>query len=295
MTHKRIFIISSIIIFLLTSIIHAVPGEKNFFWKVEGKGGDSYLLGSIHALKKDMYPLPPVIEDAFAQCDGICVEADISGQNLAKQGMAMLQKAMYTGEETLQQNVSPKTFGLAAKKFKALGMDISGFNKFKPWMAAMTITALEMSRLGFDMNIGIDKHFLDKAVGKKEIVSLEGIDFQINLLESFSKEEQESFLLASVLEEDKALEEVNAMVEAWVNGDAEQMNIIVNKTVDNTPGYELVNKKMLDDRNVGMVKGIIPCLESGKRYFVVVGAAHMVGKIGIVQLLKDKGYKVTQL
>lgn len=295
MTHKRIIIISAVLLLLLSSFNYAAPGEKNFFWKVEGKGGNSYLLGSIHALKKEMYPLPPVIEDAFKQCDVICVEADISGENLAKQGFMMMQKAMYTGEDTLRKNVSAKTYDMVAKKLKELGMDISGFDKFKPWMVAMTITALEMTQLGFDMNIGIDKHFLEKSVGKKEIISLEGIDFQINLLESFSKEEQENFLAASVMEKDKTMEQVDAMVKAWVNGDVAAMNAIINKTVDETPGYEAVNKKMLDDRNVGMVKKIVPCLESNKRYFIVVGAAHMVGKMGLVRLLKEKGYKITQL
>ena len=51
--------------------------------------------------------------------------------------------------------------------------DKESFNKFKPWFLAMTIISLEFVKLGYDPNFGVDKYFMDKAAGKKEILELE--------------------------------------------------------------------------------------------------------------------------
>jgi uncharacterized protein YbaP (TraB family) len=268
---------------------------KSFFWEVETTTGKSYLLGSIHLLKKEHYPLKDVIEQAFESIDVLAVEADISGDKMVREGMNMLQKGMYTGEETLQKNISPKTFKLARDKLKELGMDIDAFKTFKPWMLALTIEGMELMKLGFDPNFGIDKYFLDKAAGKKEIVELEGIGFQMELFESFSKEESEKFLLSGITEATQMGKEVNVMVDAWANGDTRKMAQFLTENIEKYPELNGMYKKILDDRNEKMVEKILAYLQTGKRYFIVAGAAHMVGEKGIVRLLKEKGINVKQL
>lgn len=298
MTLKKLFII----LFLISLTVMAQQaGEqagtegKSFLWEINTPAGKSYLLGSIHLMKKEHYPLNDSIEQAFQQSQILAVEADLSGDKMFQEGMKMLQKGMYTGEETLQKNVSAKTFQLAKDKMKELGMDIEAFKTFKPWMLAMTIESMEVMKLGFDPNFGIDKYFLDKAVGKKEIVELEGIDFQLQLFEGFSKEENENFLVSSIMEADRTGKEVIRMVEAWSKGDTQGMAELMNGNVDKYPELKGVYKKILGNRNEKMVEKISQYLETGKCYFIVAGAAHMVGEKGIVRLLQNKGIQVTQL
>jgi len=202
---------------------------------------------------------------------------------------------MYQGEETLKDNISEKTYQLAEKKLKELGMSIEGFQKFKPWMVAMTITSMELLKLGFNPDYGIDKYFLDKALGKKEIAELEGLEYQMNLFEGLSKEENDKFLLSSILEADQMEKDIDAMVNAWVFGDTEKMERLLTQNIQKFPELRGLYKKILDDRNEKMVEKIISYLKTGKKYYIVVGAAHMVGKKGIIQLLKEKGFKVDQL
>jgi len=200
MIFKKIFITLIIAWFtvgMLCSREKTGSTTPSFLWQVESTAiktattPKSYLLGSIHFLKKEHYPLKKVIEEAFDQADVLAVEVDISSDKIAKAGMMLLQKGMYTGEETLKANISEKTFQLARDKLKELGMDISGFQTFKPWMVAMSIINMELMKLGFNPNYGIDKYFLDKvsestsAPGKKEIVELEGVEYQVKLFESF--------------------------------------------------------------------------------------------------------------
>lgn len=302
MTRKKLFIILIVTWF---SLVTVCSGEKtgstgkSCLWQVESTGtaGKSYLLGSVHLLKKEHYPLKKVIENAYEQSDVLAVEADISGDKLAKAGPMLMQKGMYTGEETLKANISEKTFQLVRDKLKELGMDIQGFQKFKPWMVAMTIEGMVLMKLGFNPNYGIDKYFLDKAAasGNKEIVELEGLGYQVKLFESFSKEENEKFLLAAVMEADQLEKEIDVMVNAWAFGDTEKMERFFVRDIQKYPGLKSVYKKILDDRNEKMVEKIISYFKTGKKYFIVVGAAHMVGKNGLVMLLKEKGFKVEQL
>jgi uncharacterized protein YbaP (TraB family) len=293
---RKIFISILVLIALVTlDSFGQLYAEKSFLWKVESDKGTSYLLGSIHLLKKEHYPLKQIIEDAFADSDTILVEANLSDPEAMKMAMQILKKGMYQGEETLKDNISEKTYQLAQEKLKEMGLDIKHYIKFKPWMAAMTILNFQLVKLGFDPNYGIDMYFLKKAAGKVEIQELEGIEFQLKLFENFSKEESEKFFLSSVLEADQLGKELDKMVNAWIKGEVETLERLMTENIDKYPELKDFYKKIADDRNVGMADKIINYLRQGRRCFVVVGALHMVGKKGIVQLLKDKGYTVTQL
>jgi len=273
-----------------------ISQQKSFLWEVKTDSGSSYLLGSIHLLKKEVYPLNPVIENSFDKCGALVLEANLSGDNLAKASFAALQKGMYQGEDTLEKNVSAKTYRLAAEKLKAIGLTIDTFKKFKPWMLAMTVQSFQLIKMGFQAEYGIDFYFSKKAEEvKKEILELEGFEFQVNLLNSFSVKEQEDFLFSSLVESDKLEKEIDKIVNAWLFGNAKQLEEVFLDSVKKYPELEGVNKRFLDDRNVKMVEKIVQFIKEGKKCFVIVGAAHMVGKKGVVQLLKDMGYNVEQL
>jgi len=180
-------IIGSFCLLVLLSLIiyqaESAEQGKSFLWKIELDSNICYLFGSIHALKKSMYPLKKEIEVAFEGSEILAVEADLSSPKLGEALSLTMQRGQYTGEDSLQKNLTPKTFKLAEAKLKELGMDIKGFNKFKPWFLAMTISSMELLKLGFNPNYGIDKYFMDKALGKKDIVELEGVEFQLNIFE----------------------------------------------------------------------------------------------------------------
>jgi uncharacterized protein YbaP (TraB family) len=246
-------------------------------------------------MKKEHYPLNESIEKAFAESDALVVEADLSGPKMLESGMALLKKGMYEGEETLKNNISEKTYRLVAEKLKEMGMDIESYNKFKPWMLAMTIPGQQLLKMGFEPQYGIDMYFLNKAAGDKDILELEGVEFQVKLFESFSREDNENFLLSNILEADNIGKEVGKMIKAWRAGDVAGLERLMTEGIDKYPDLKNFYKKLADDRNEGMVKKIINYMNEGKKCFVVVGAAHMIGKMGIVQQLKDRGYTVTQL
>ncbi|MCI0470534.1 MAG: TraB/GumN family protein [Candidatus Aminicenantes bacterium] len=268
---------------------------KSFTWEIETVGGKSYILGSVHALKKEHYPLKQAIERAFTNSTVLVVEANISEGKIMEAAELAMKKGSYGENETLKDNLSEKTYNLAKQRLLEKGLDIDNFSKIKPWMLALTITSMEIMQLGFDPNYGIDKYFMDRAAGKKEILELEGAAFQVNLLDGLSPDESDKFLFITLQETEDYQAELDKMVAAWKNGDAEMMERLVNKSMQDLPGMEGLFKKMNDDRNVQMLDKILTFFKEKKSCLIVVGAAHLVGEKGLLQMLKNKGFILKQL
>jgi uncharacterized protein YbaP (TraB family) len=204
-----------------------------------------------------------------------------------------MKKGMYQGEETLEENLSKETYRLAGSVLKKHGMDISFYQKFRPWFLALTLSGIELMKMGYDPNFGVDKYFIDRAASRK-ILELEGIAYQINLFDGFSKEENDRFLFYSLQELFRYQKELDQMVHAWQCGDAEKMDRLLKVDLDQNKDLNDIQKIFIDDRNAAMAEKIFNYLESGKKYFVVVGAAHLIGTQGIVKLLEQKGVRVQQ-
>jgi len=295
MMRKKFFTLMLIGLFPLLMLYSQKSTGKSFLWEIQSEKGNSYLLGSVHLLKKEHYPLKKVIEDSFAQSDVLVLEIDLSGGNLIKAGLYMLEKGKYPEGETLKDNIPEKTYQLLKDKAETMEMNLEWLNKWKPWMTAFHILERKLMNMGYSPMDGIDMYFLNKSQGKKEIQGLETVEFQVGLFENFSKEESEKFLLSTIMEADQLEKEMDKMITAWSTGDVEIMEKATTETIQEYPELEAFYKKLNDDRNVRMVEKIISMLKTDKKYFIVVGAIHMVGKNGIVQLLKNKGYNVNQL
>lgn len=303
---KSVLILTCIVLSMASL---SIAGKENnqkdgkfFLWKISHHSNHGYILGSIHFLKKDMYPLPRQVEKAFEESEILAVEADISDAKMAQHFKLTMEKGMYSGDDTLKANISKKTFLLAEKILKEKGVDIILYQKFKPWFLALTISGMELMKMGFNPSYGVDKYFIDKAskggfirASKKEIVELEGIEFQINLFDSLTKAEMDSFLFYTLLEISSYSTDLNPMVSAWAKGNVSKMEELVTKSIYKYKKLSHIYKKLVDERNFQMVDKIVLYLNSNKIYFVVVGAAHLVGKNGIVQLLINKGFQLKQM
>jgi uncharacterized protein YbaP (TraB family) len=288
----------AVMLLLLASWSHAAKNAgngKSFLWKVDGKGAAVYLFGSVHLAKADSYPLPRRIEESFDKATTLALEAD-PGTAIGEEAQRrMVLSALYPGNDTLRQHLSKETYGLAARELERLGLSIEQFAKSKPWFLAMTIDVLELQQQGYSPEYGVDLYFADKARGKKKIVELESFDSQINLLNGFSDREQELFLLYTIKNLAAIRDEMDNLMRAWRTGDTKSMEQIVTKPLTDYPETGPIYEKLYYQRNREISGRIEQFLKTGESCFVVVGAAHLVGKGGIIELLKRKGYRVEQL
>jgi hypothetical protein len=285
------------ILFFLNSFVYAEDAvfrkQKNFLWKVQSKAGTAYVLGSIHLLKKDIYPLNKKIEDAFDKSNVLVVEANIN--NIGQIDVQkLIESAFYPENESLEKHVSRETYEIIKKEFGGFGLPLEFINKQKPWFLALTLTSMELVRLGLDPTHGIDVYFLSKA-SKKKILELESLDYQINLFLRFSDEDQELFLLYTLKDLKMLEQEVDKLMHAWTSGDVKGIESIISKSITEDRRMSSIYKKLIYTRNKDMASRIEEFLKTKDTYFVIVGAGHLVGNKGIIEILKRRGYLIKQL
>jgi uncharacterized protein YbaP (TraB family) len=270
----------------------ARPEKRNFLWKVRSGSAVVHLLGSIHLLKREMYPLDERIEEAFARSDVLVVETNVRDAAGGERRRQMLAGAMYPENDTIENHISKETYDLLKRRFPELSLDRIG--RFKPWALAMTIAVLEYQKMGLDYNSGIDVYFLDKAANGKPIREIERPDAVIGMLNGFSDEYQDLFLQYTLLDLDEVGEKTERIIRAWYGGDEETMEEILSESVRERPRLMPVFDAFFYQRNAAMAAKIEEYLKEEGTFFVVVGAGHLVGKKGIVELLKRKGFPVEQ-
>ena len=268
--------------------------QKSFLWKVQSKTSTVYLLGSIHLFRKENYPLNPKIENAFEQSDLLAVEANITDVGRVDVGRLM-EIAFYPEDETLEKHVSKETYEFVKKKLGGLGIPPELINKQKPWFLAATLESLELLKLGYTPDSGIDMYFLSKAKGKKRIVELESLDDQLNLLSRLSDQDQELFLLSTVKDLDVLSKDMDQLINAWTSGETRSVESILTKSLAEDRRLTSIYEKLVYERNGNMTLKIEDLLRTKGTCFVIVGAGHLVGDRGIVEILKRKGYLVEQL
>lgn len=297
--HKKKFnLLTAILIALFFTLLFVntpfaeTKTGKSFIWSFESGNNTIYLLGSIHVLNKASYPLPEEVEDIYNCCRRIVFETDLDSMNDSSLQGKMLRRGMYPKGQTLSGNISAETYEMLRKKLEASGLSILQFERFRPWMVALTLTGSEMIRLGFDPQLGVDRRFFSKAKQEgKELIFLESNEFQINLFAGLSRTRQEA-LLRQILIEIKIIESMFAdMVSAWKDGNAEKLDSIMKESLREFPD---LHERLITRRNRRWVAKILNLARKRGDLLVVVGAAHLVGEKSVVDLLKKKGYKVRQ-
>ena len=266
---------------------------KNFLWKVEGEaGGVAYLLGSLHVLTPEWYPLSATINLAFAESKTLVEEIDLDEAADPTLMMAALAKAMLTDGKTLDHIVAPETYAEVERRAGKSGLPMAALQRMKPWLVAITLMAPMLQTAGFKPELGVDRHFFDraKASGMKRR-GLETLAYQLDRFDQLSPRLQEDLLKTTMEELDIAVAGVTEMAQAWASGNVAAMEKLTLAALQESP--ELY-KRLLLERNANWVPHVENCLKEKAGCFIVVGAAHLVGSDGLPTLLANKGYKVTQ-
>jgi uncharacterized protein YbaP (TraB family) len=266
--------------------------KKNFLWSVEKGKSTMYLLGSIHLLPTELMALDEAIEAGYSNSNIIAFETNIDGLSDPAFEAKVTSLGLLPTGQTLEQHVSKQTYALLQQKVGELGLQVEIFNQFKPWLCALTLTSMELQRLGFNPNYGIDKYFFDRAKQDgKDIRFLETIDDQLGLFTEMDRQQEDSFL-AKVLQDLGTMRvKVIDMINAWKSGDSDKLASMVEMEFE---GYPVVYAKMLVERNQKWVKQIEDLSKQNGNTLVVVGAAHLVGDDSILELLKRNGFEVEQ-
>jgi uncharacterized protein YbaP (TraB family) len=266
---------------------------KSFMWKVEGPGGAvAYLLGSLHVLTPEWYPLNATINKAFEDSKVLVEEIDIAEASDPNQMMSALMKAMLTDGRTLDKVIAPDVYAEVKKRAEKIGLPMMAVNRMKPWLVAITLMAPTLQAAGFKAELGVDRHFYDRAVASNmKRQSLETMQYQLDRFDELSLPLQEALLKSTLTDLDIEVSSVKEMAEAWGFGNVAAIEKLTLASMKESP--ELYNR-LLIERNNNWMPHVETCIKQNAGCFIVVGAAHLVGPDGLPNLLQKKGYKVTQ-
>lgn len=291
----------SIVALLLLSVFQTVAQENHTLskpalhcvWKAEGDSNVVYLLGTIHLLRETDYPLPQVMESAFTNSSIAVFETDIDKADDPATSMKLLQKAALPPGQSLQQLLPTNVYASFSRHAEEVGVPMMMFNSMKPGMAIIMLEAMELTKLGADPEYGEDQHFfkIAKETGR-QIVPLETVDFQLDLMLSFSGADEQLMVEKSLEDIDHEKQEYNNMVTTWKTGDATELEKMLNEMRTDAP---TIFKKIVSDRTASWVPKVNDLLHGSRNAIIIVGAGHLVGPDGLVELLKQQHVKVTQL
>jgi len=269
----------------------ARPASKGLIWAVERDGKTSWLVGTLHLLPPEAYPLPAAEEAAFQSAETLIEEADPDELRTPEAAAKLLKRAFFPPGQTLQASVAASTFKVIVESATQAGLPVDAVQRMRPWMVAVTLAALEMQSAGFDPALGIDRHFRDRALAmKKPVRTLEGALEQVAMLEALGPALQDALVIEALQGASTEVTQVRTLMTAWQAGDASAIERLL---VDSAKDAPAIHQALFTDRNKRWVPKIEACLAAG-RCMVVVGAGHLVGTDGLVDLLSRRGYRLIQ-
>ena len=285
---------------LLTVAACAAPAlaepPKPLLWKVSDDDNALYLLGSFHLLKPSDYPLAPSTDAAFADAERVVFELSPSDLSSPALVQGMQQAALRSDGRTLQQSLPPETWAKLEAHLASRGQAAANFQAMDAWFVSLMVAIIEMQAAGLDATAGLDKHFAQRTVDAgKPTGGLETIAQQIALFEEMTPQQQVESLQDTLEEIDELQASIEKMHALWRAGDADGLyaETGAEMKVEFPELYARVNR----DRNLAWLPRLKQMLDDsdGDDTLVIVGAMHLLGDDGVVELLRREGYTVERL
>lgn len=270
---------------------NALADGQHVFWEVAGRHNTVYLLGSVHLLHADDRALPSVTEAAYLDAETIVEELDLAnvGSEMLRPEVMALQ--LLPDGQRLPALLGPELHSQLASVVSELGVPVDFLARMQPWFVAVMIAELRYTKAGYSAQDGVDFQIASRAQRDgKPLRGLETVAQQLGFLAGMPMDEQREFLKAT-LQESSDAEELQRITAAWRKGDLAELEKLLRDGELESP--ELY-RRIVVERNRAWLPQIEAMLaEPGDHdYLVVTGAAHLVGKEGVVELLRAKGYSI---
>ncbi len=266
------------------------PSENTLLWRISGKGltQPSYLFGTIHLLCADDLGLSDSLRAAIRTSDKVYLELDMD--NMFEM-MQAIHKMKMRNDTTLSDLLSDSDYQKVKNYFSGRKSIIpfSILETYKPMLAASMImqTSFEC-----DDAISMEQLIMQQAKqNRKEIKGMETMAYQLSIFDSIPYTVQAKQLLSFITDnesEEKASKEYQEMAAAYRNQELDKLEKLINKEEF---GVENFADLLLYNRNANWVQKMEKIFTNGSAV-IAVGAGHLPGEKGVINLLKKAGYKV---
>lgn len=263
-------------------------------WTIEADGATVHLFGTFHLLPDELNWRTDAVNTAFADADTVWFEADVLSPEAQAQMQSLIpQLGLNPQGVTLSSLLGDDTYAAFEAQTAELGIPAGNFEPVQPWLAGVTLGAMQLQSFGFNPATGVEAVLSAEAnASGKQLDYFETAEGQVRILAGLPMETQVEWLRVSLADMSDLRGEADRMVTAWATGDMDTLDAQVNGSIRDASA-ELYEALMVA-RNRNWVPQIEAMIASGGTHFVAVGAGHMPGDEGVVELLQAQGYTVTR-
>jgi len=276
---------------LCLAITAAAETPSHSLWRGTLNGHDISILGSVHALRPEDYPLAEAVTDAYRRAETVVFELDLANLDPESISTAIASTGLLS-QGSLAQQFNPEDWLKANELARSMNIALDPLAGLKPWLAAMTIVQLRMAQLGYDPELGIDQYFANLAqADEKPVIGLETLLQQLAMLDSMPAHEQQALFLQSLEEAREMGSELGEMVEAWQRGNSA---LLAEQLGESFTEYPELYQQLVVARNEAWTRQILAMEASTGDLLVVVGALHLVGPNSLIGMLEERGLVLIQ-
>ncbi len=303
---RFILFITTFLIFFGTSFAQdkaAMPEIENaLLWKIEGKElqEPSYLFGTIHMIPADDYFLSDAAKTAIKDCEQMTFEINLEDMMNIGSQLSLMMSAFMDNGTTLKDLLSEEEYKMVDEHFTEMGLPLFLLERIKPLFLSVFASG-DMDMMG---GMGSTADSTDNAVVSYEmelwdmakeaemsVGGLETAEYQMSMFDSIPYKAQADMLVAAIQSEDTDNGQFDQMVEMYKTQDLKAMGQMLSSEEDGVGDYEDI---LLETRNRNWIPVMGEQMHKQATFFAV-GAGHLGGAVGVVNLLRLDGYKVTAI
>jgi uncharacterized protein YbaP (TraB family) len=275
--------------FLTIPQLFAQAPKSSLLWKISGNGlqSSSYIFGTYHIMCKEDFTITPILKSSLLSTKQFYGELKMDDPGMQMQMM----KELMMKDKTLESFMSPDEYQKVNTAFqKITGTPITMFNQFKPFMS---LSLLYLSMATCPEKVQPETMFMEIAKGGKlPILGLETVADQMKAIDKFPVDSQVYELKKMVLNFDSVKAETQGIVDIYKTGNIDSLyNFLISSASGSGMGPNM-EKDLVITRNHNWIPLIKKAI-AVKPAFFAVGAGHLGGKTGVINLLRSQGYKVT--
>ena len=274
---------------------------NSIFWKLtKGDLKPSYLLGTMHMSDPRVLAMPAGAKEAFAASDTLIVESDeiLDQQKASAKIMEKPDLMMFTDGKSITDYLTPDEKTMMDTELKKRGIPLFSVAKMKPWVVSsfVALPSCELARKAKGAPFLDMKLTQDAAASGKAIKGLETLQEQLQAMASLSVEFHVKGLISTLKYADKTNDLMETMIELYLDGKPGWIKPLSMYAFPEADGEAFsmaeFEQKMITSRNHNMADRAKETMDKGNA-FMAVGALHLPGKDGLIELFRAQGFTAT--
>lgn len=291
---KRLFTIFGFAVAGLAAPAAADAREaKPAMWRLYDHDTSIYLFGTVHLLPPGTDWRTPALDEATGEAGTLVVETIIDEKNPQAFAAELARLSIRPGQPPIIERVPPEKRDALRNVIAKSGIPEAALNNMETWAAAFALLQLQFKELGVSGNDGVELN-LRKAFAEagKPVEQLETNGQQLGFFDGLPESAQRQLLEGAIESPAAAKKQFDSMLAAWISGDVEAIGRTFNAEFKSSPELK---EALLRRRNANWAGWLHSRLASPGTIFVAVGAGHLAGEDSVVEMLKQRGLKVSRV